>query len=78
MLVVLSLDPAEYIDPDEGAGSHVDDAEGGRNEHEVEGLRRQPEQTAGLKGGKDLVLAFLHVVGFPLHNTHSWKLKVLF
>lgn len=37
---VLSLDPAQNVDPDEGAGADVDDSRYGRHQHEVDHLSR--------------------------------------
>lgn len=70
---LLPLDPAQDVDPGEGTRADVHDAELGRHQQEVDGLRRQPEQTGPGEGRHEFLLALLDDAGLALHQGHSWE-----
>lgn len=72
--VSLSLNPTQYVNPSEGASSHIDHPESWSNQKEVHGLSWKPKHTRSDKcRNKFFYQLFKWLFSSAFHQRHPWN-----
>lgn len=70
---ITSLQPAQNVDPNEGASADVDNSGSRWHKDEVDGLGRKPEDAGCLECGDELLFELGEDVFLTLHYAHAWN-----